>query len=747
MLARRQIEMEGLRSGGIGTLPPLLYSIDAEAVLLRAFVHEFRHALEREDERAHALGRPHSPAHTRALVSALERSRELERTLELRRMFACVRELAPLSGLNLWRRPILAGPGYKDTLYPLLCDLWRHVVQTSKSPQSQPGYLRALQCIAPITRLPPELLQQIFLVIIDEATQSSLLLMAVCRDWYIVVSSIWASLTLGNSADRDAVRKKLERNPWLLDIIISTEANGGGLNSSEAAYDGIFAAIEVASRWRTVVIERFPGRADLPEDLVDRGFRGCTNAALSRLRTLKIKDACEMSPLLDRFLRILGNTASAELTTIEINSADALSLLAPAYSSVFHFIKVLCLDTPAMSEPVDLLPHLKHLETFIASHLHLPTCPLHVDLPLTRTLHHLKLKAVSIQWMGGRTFRVLEICTLIIPLHHDSVRTLGTLLPNCHELTFEGQPFETLDGFSVNKLTQLSVKSQGGDKHHGARQIACISHQFSNALPLRSLHVGVSASSQAWIKALALMPNLEELFLTNLRPSSLHAPLFEALLAQPPHKENWDVDLAIGEWHVTLCPSLKVIGLQYDRWLRSTEKFKLAPTFMAIIWSRKWSRCSLQGFHIWLTGDQKAPLELVGEARTSLRSLELLSSAICVEQGQSFDLVARKAVQRILRLPTCKPLVHYRTRALRYGGDMHGNQAGTHSLALPSSVAKKSSTHSPLRLEYGHIGDEEGSSSCYDSSGYDSSDCGSSDYDDSSDYDPHDHSDWYEDRL
>jgi hypothetical protein len=734
----------GWENGRIGTMPVPLYLSEAEPVLLRALVHEFRHALKRVHERAHALGRPPSRTHTRALVNALERARDLERTLELRRMLALARELVPASGLR--QRPLqvdkeLAGPSYKDTLYSLLCDLWRYVIQSSKSPQTARVYVRVLHFIAPITRLPPELLQQIFLVIIDEATQPSLFLMAACRHWYNIVTSIRASLILGTTTSRDAVTKKLERNPWLLDIMISAEADHDDLNSLKAAYEGIFSAIEVASRWRTVVIEGFPGSTDLPDDLVDCGFRRCTNAALGRLRTFKIMHGCEMSPLLDRLLRILGTTASAELTTVEINSANAvLLLLAPVYSSVFHFIKVLCLDTPAMSEPVDLLPHLEHLETFIASHLPLSTYPLHVDLPFTRTLRHLRLKAVSIQWMGGRTLSVLKTCTLILPLHHHSVHTLGTRLPNCKDLTFEGQPLETLEGFSVNRLTHLSVKSQGWSRYHGSRQIASISNQFSNAPPLRCLHVGISASSQAWIKALALMSNLEELFLTNLRPSSLHARLFEAFLAQPPHKENWDISPAIGEWRVTLCPSLKVVGLQYDRWLRSTEEFKLAPTFMAIIWSRKWSRCSLQSFHICLTDGQKEPLELIGESRTSLRALELLRSTIRAERDQSFDLVARKAVQKILGLPACKPLVHYRTRALRYGGDTHESQTDTHSkcpLTLSSSVVKKPSTHSSLRLEYDHLGEEEDSSSCSDSSSsYDSSDCGSSDYCISSDYNP-----------
>jgi hypothetical protein len=51
-----------------------------------------------------------------------------------------------------------------------------------------------IQIITPITRLPPELLQQILLLVIDDVGGSPLELMRVCKLWYSVVSGIWASL-------------------------------------------------------------------------------------------------------------------------------------------------------------------------------------------------------------------------------------------------------------------------------------------------------------------------------------------------------------------------------------------------------------------------------------------------------------------------------------------------------------------------------------------------------------------------
>jgi len=163
--------------------------------------------------------------------------------------------------------------------------------------------------------------------------------------------------------------------------------------------------------------------------------------------------------------------------------------------------------------------------------------------------------------MAGRTFHALKSCTIILPIHHHSVHTHGTLLPTCEDLSFEGQPLEALEGFSANMVTRLSVRGRGYNKRHGNKELVFISKQCSSLLALRSLQIGVTASSQAWIAVLASMPYLEELLLTNLLPTSLHGGFFEAFIPKPPHEDNWNTSLAVGKWHRTLCPSLKVFGL------------------------------------------------------------------------------------------------------------------------------------------------------------------------------------------
>ena len=84
---------------------------------------------------------------------------------------------------------VLADSKLMDILYSieleyrrrLACDLWHH-----------PEHWWLIQIIVPITRLPPELLHQILLIIIDNPSDSPLVLMRVSKLWYAIVTGIWA---------------------------------------------------------------------------------------------------------------------------------------------------------------------------------------------------------------------------------------------------------------------------------------------------------------------------------------------------------------------------------------------------------------------------------------------------------------------------------------------------------------------------------------------------------------------------
>jgi hypothetical protein len=506
-------------------------------------------------------------------------------------------------------------------------------------PRSRQDYWWLIQIITPITRLPPELLQQIFLIIIDNANDSPLILMRVCKYWHNVVTGIWALLKLGRTTPKDAVTARLERNQWLLDVLVDTETDRGPLSwysdpwnvdqsifykpfnweSFRAhfvppgdAYQAIFVAMQATSRWRSLVVRTFPAQADLPEDLVNRGLQQCTGLAMSRLRTLIIKCPCEISPLLDCLLRILGNTASGELMTVTINSPTVISFLVSTYSSIFRSVTVLSLDAPGLPNPVDILPHLHQLEVLTASHLPLPIYHDDVDLPFVHTLRQLTLRSVSIQWMSGRTFHVLESCTIVFPLHRHVLHAFCTTLPNCKHLSFEGYPLNILNGASAHRLAHLSVTCSSY-KPRGNQELALFSSQAlqEGRLAPRILHITVEATNGAWTKALAFMSTLEELVIYNARPSSLGAKALQSLVIFPVHANTTDTAAASGEWNTPACPSLKRFGLQYHRWLRPSEHFDLIPVFMSIIRSRQQSMFTMQSFLISITSDQDHSLELI----------------------------------------------------------------------------------------------------------------------------------------
>ena len=524
------------------------------------------------------------------------------------------------------------------SLYRVARRLWHH------SREKRYEYSCIIHFIAPITRLPFELLWQIFLIIIEESRGPPLVLMLVCKRWHAIVTSMWASLNLGTRTPMRAVTSKLERNQWL-DIVVDTDSDRGNFTPSNGVFEAIFAAIEASSRWRSLVVESFPAQADLPEDLVHRCLQQCSNAPMSRFMTFKFKSACQISPLLDRLLRILGTTAR-ELTTVEINSANVISFLAPTYPSIFHSVKVLCLNTPGMPNPVDLLPHLHQLETFTASHISFPIYHDDVNLPFVHTLRHLSLRAVSVQWMSGRTFHVLEDCTLIFPLHHPVLHTFSTTLPICTQLMFQGYPLDILGGVSAHKLSHLSVTCSGSSNGRGNQQLVQFSRQVlgESRLSPRILHISIEAGNQAWMNALVFMSGLEELVIHNTRPSSFGANVIQSLIVQPVSASDLGATPTPGELYPPLCPSLRRFGLKYDRWLRPSEQFDLIPAFVSIIRSRQQSKYSLESFGLWTTSDQRVPLQLIEKSQISIEGFERLAKESGIE-GYPFESPPTESMQ------------------------------------------------------------------------------------------------------
>ena len=603
-----------------------------------------------------------------ALVPPAEKARaEKEAWEDMRDEAVAVAEALALAGIWIWARSEAHARGEKvpsgladsTTVWRILSDHHRYGLALDlwhRSPETRDEYRCLVHFIAPIARLPFELLYQILLIIIDEASGPPLVLMLICKHWHAIVTSIWGSVNLGTTTPMDALTRKLERNQWL-DIVVDTDSDRGNFTPSEGAFEAIFAATEASSRWRSLVVKSFPAQADLPEDLVDRCLQRCPNTTMSRFTTFKIVSACHKSALLDRLLRILGTTAGPQLTTVEIKSASVISFLAPAYSSIFHSVKVLSLDTPGIPSLVDLLPHLHRLEIFTASHISFPLYNNEVSLLFVHTLRHLSLRAVSIQWMSGRTFHALEHCTLIFPLHHHVLHTFSATLPKCKHLTFQGYPLSILHGVSAPKLSHLSVTCSASSNGRGNQQLMQLSHRVLGESRLRPqiLHISIEAGNQAWINALVSMSGLEELVIHNARPSSLGAKVLRSLIVQPVSESHLAAKSTFGDFGAPLCPSLRRFGLKHDRWLRPSEQFGLIPVFVSIIRSRQRSSYSLESFRVWIKSDQKDPLELIERSQMSVTGFRRLAEA----SGMKGDLLSY-GVDSVATKPSGKSIPHSR---------------------------------------------------------------------------------------
>ena len=132
----------------------------------------------------------------------------------------------------------------------------------------------------------------------------------------------------------------------------------------------------------------------------------------------------------------ISTTVTPRLTVMEVLHPDATTyLVQPTHFQIFLSLTTLRLICRRMQNPVDILPHLHKLETFEAHYLFLPIYSPRFDLPMTQTIHILRLKSVSVQWMADRIFPALEECSIIFPHHADAVQSV--YMPSCSILEYE----------------------------------------------------------------------------------------------------------------------------------------------------------------------------------------------------------------------------------------------------------------------------------------------------------------------
>ena len=383
--------------------------------------------------------------------------------------------------------------------------------------------------LAPIQRLPVEILAEIFLLSRDCHLRPPLHLMHVCRRWRATMLNtprIWVNLRLRTWTKMDEVRVALERTGASpLDVEIDTGMDVFKMVDTDKLkrYAGLELATTEAKRWRNLTITSFPTQLDInthykPEKPV---FSGPMNA----LQSFKLKSICEDSVIFDQLLNVMGSSSHEKLTDMELSSPNAIYRLAqPQFASIFRRLVTFKVDVREMQEEVDILPQFEQLVTLEAYRLRLPNYPVETDLPLVRTLKYMKIKLVSVQWMSGRTFPNMMECTLISPHNPQTLAPgVGVDLPECTDFTYDDFFIDVLSNFCIPKLDTLVIRNNVLNNPRGSSQLADFWSRVAGvvaSLMPRVLHLDTQRHDRHLVDAPSMLPELEGLTAPLRRPPS-----------------------------------------------------------------------------------------------------------------------------------------------------------------------------------------------------------------------------------
>ena len=418
-------------------------------------------------------------------------------------------------------------------------------------------------------------------------------LMNVCRHWYAVIHStpgIPYNLWIRNSTTMEMVRASIQGTRWLLDVNINMDDENIGQDFNSGAFDACFmAAIEVASRWRSLEID------SLPRPGKCKAFQ--TVPPLKNLERIHLGQRCDLGSFFEPLMAAITTTATPQLKDIVLWNLNAvLFLVQPECFHVFCSLTALTIWLPKrMESPVNILPHLQRLEDFSAWHLYLPIYPPDTPLPLIQTLRHLRLKSVSVQWMAGKAFSVLETCRITFPHHSDTICLQPVTMPACTFLTYGSNNFDPLRYFHELPLTSLTVTSGQWNVRRGNLQLMAICHTvLPRAQSLTTLDLQVRCSEQLLVLMLSLLPALRFLCLRPASPHALNEAFFREFVTT---KSNADSLCEMGTLpSLPLCLKLVGLNVKYKRWLRGSERMALLLVFGDIVSSRQ----SEGGFPLYL---------------------------------------------------------------------------------------------------------------------------------------------------
>ncbi len=462
--------------------------------------------------------------------------------------------------------------------------------------------------LAPIRRLPVEILAEIFLLEICGNNRPPLELARVSQSWRAVILSMprmWSTFRLSTWTKAEKIAFILERSGRVpLDVEIDTGADVFKVvDEKEVRFAGMESGMSVAGRWRNLVVTSFPSRVDIDAHWTPKRPSFTFGGPINALKSFRIKSPCEDSILFEQLLDVVGNSSHERLVDMELTSPNAIYHLSqPHFASIFRRLVIFKVDFREMPIEVDILRHFEQLETLEAFRLRLPTYTIETDLPLVRTLKQITIKTVSVQWMAGRSFSKLEECTIIWPHYPETLAPGGGVdLPVCTHFTYDDHVIDILPNFRIPKLDTLIVRNEAWNKPRGSTQLAAVWKGAGHVTTLkpRVLCLETQCHDQHLINALAMLPELEELYLGLVRPDGLGKKFYGALQA----KKGRSPRSSSAAYVCMLCPNLRTFGIRFRRWIREDERDEITPLLHKVIESRQKLDTPLVTVKLWRTKD------------------------------------------------------------------------------------------------------------------------------------------------
>ena len=340
------------------------------------------------------------------------------------------------------------------------------------------------------------------------------------------------------------------------------------------------AAFEVASRWQYLSIYSLsqPGECQVVQVV----------PPLKSLRSFYLGQDCDLGSFFEPLMAAMTTTSTPDLTHMELRNLNAvLYLLQPGCLHVFCSLTELSIWLfERMGNPANILPYFQRLVRLSARHLYLPIYLPGAPLPLIRTLRFLTLESVSVQWMAGKVFTILKVCSITFPHQIDTICLQPVTMPACTSLTYHSNDLDPLRCFLHLPLAHITVKSEQWNVMRGNFQLV---HTYRMIAPhvqsLTNLELEVRCSGRLLVFMLRLLPALETLNLGLTSPCALNETFFRAFVVT---KSNADRPSKMGGLpSQPLCLKLVKLEVMYKRWLRGPERTALLQVFGEIASSRR----------------------------------------------------------------------------------------------------------------------------------------------------------------